>query len=422
MSLLTIFVSIWLISLWVYVRRGKSAKRALVIGAGFQILIVALIWGGPIASGALFLLLPARAHSASADLPLSYRPMHRGHIDLATGLYIREDDDLVLAEPPSFVWRRAYLSRDRVARQMGIGTTHNGDWYLYGDLKKVELILEDGARVAFDRTSRGSSYYNAMFEHTSTPTEFYGARLGWTGRSWAIRYAGGELAIFRACDTPGIPCALISTRDRRGRVVRFNRDGRGILRTIDAGPQRAAFEYDDRNRIVRAVHGSQEAAYSYDDGGRLVRATAGGVTRSFRYGSRDEMIAIEEPNRTIENTYDDNLRVISQVVRRTGHAEQAYSFAYAVHGGAVTETTVTNPNGSRTTYRWNQKRRQELEIHEGEGDSVVMVQYARSDGVFTGELTISCTNAGRPVTETVEVFPGDESRVKAEVIERICAE
>jgi YD repeat-containing protein len=238
---------------------------------------------------------------------------------------------------------------------------------------------------------------------------------------WALRFTGGELAIFQACDTPEVPCALISIRDHQGKVVRFHRDARGALRTIEAGTEQLRFEYDDKKRIVRAVQGPHEATYSYDDRGRLVRSTVSGVARSFRYGSRDEMIAIEEPNQSIENTYDDALRVIRQVVRRPGRAASTYSFAYAVYDKAIVETAVTWPNGSRTTYRWNENRRQDLEIHEGSGDSPIMVQFARADGVFTGLLTISCTNDGRPVTETVEVYPGQESRVKAEVIERICS-
>jgi YD repeat-containing protein len=425
MSLLTIFVSIWLISLWVYFRRGKSVKRALVIGLGLQVGVATLIWGGPLSSGALFLLLPAPARARPADFKYSFRPLHKGHVDLATGLYVREDDDFIVSESPAFVWRRAYLSRDRVARQLGIGTMHNADSYLIGDmasLTKAELITETGSRIVFDRTSRGRSYVNAMFVHTRTLTGYFGARLGWTGQNWALRFAGGELAIFQACDTPEITCALVSIRDYQGKVVRFRRDARGVLRRIEAGGEQLRFEYDDKTRIVRAVQGSHEATYSYDDRGRLVRSTVSGITRSFRYGSRDEMITIEEPNRTVENAYDDDLRVIRQVLRRPGRADQVHLFAYSVYDKAIVETAVTWPNGSRTTYRWNEKRHQDLEIHEGAGESPIMVQYARPDGVFTGSLTISCTKNGLPVSETVEVFPGQESRVKAEVIERLCSD
>ena len=424
MFFLTIFVSVSLISLWVYVRRGKSVKRALLIFAALHIGVAAMIWGGPLSSGALFLLLPAPVQAGPADLPFSYRPVHKGHVDLATGLYIREDDDFIVSESPAFVWRRAYLSRDRVARQLGIGTMHNADSYLIGDLaslKKVELITETGSRIVFDRTSRGSSYANAMFVHTGTLTGYFGARLGWTGQSWALRFAGGELAIFSACDTPEVPCALLSERDRQGKVVRFHRDARGVLRSIEAGTEPLRFEYDEQRRIVRAVQGAHEAIYSYDDRGRLVRSTVSGVTRSFHYGSRDEMTRIDEPKRTVENTYDDNLRVIRQVLRRPGRPDNVHSFAYTVYGKAVVETAVTWPNGSRTTHRWNENRRQDLEIYEGSGESPIMVQYARADGVFAGSLTISCTKDGRPVSETVEIWPWEESRVKHEVIERICS-
>jgi YD repeat-containing protein len=425
MFFLTIFVSVSLSSLWVYARRGKSVKRALLIFAFLHIGVAAMIWGGPLSSGALFLLLPAPVQAGRPDLPFSYRPVHKGHVDLATGLYIREDDDFVVSESPGFVWRRAYLSRDRVARQLGIGTMHNADSYLIGDLaalKKIQLITETGSRIVFDRTSRGTSYANAMFVHTGTLTGYFGARLGWTGQSWALRFAGGELAIFSTCDTPEARCALLSVRDRQGKVVRFHRDSRGVLRSIEAGKEQLRFEYDDKRRIVRAVQGAHEATYSYDDRGRLVRSTVSGVARSFHYGSRDEMVTIEEPNRTVENTYDDDLRVIRQVLRRPGRRDNVHLFAYTVYDNVVVETAVTSPNGSRTTYRWNEKRRQDLEIYEESGEAPVMVQYARADGVFAGSLTISCTKDGRAVSETVEIWPWEESRVKHEVIERLCSE
>jgi YD repeat-containing protein len=423
MLLPTISVSILLISLRVYFRRGRSLRRALVIGVGLHAVVAALIWGGPLSSGALFLLLPAPPQTRPPDLPYSYRALHRGHVDLETGLYIREDDDFIVSSSPHFVWRRAYLSRDRVVRQLGIGTTHNADRYLYGDpanLTQVAVIMEDGSRVRFDRTSRGTSVMNAMFQHTDSATEFYGARLGWTGRNWALRFWDGGLAMFRACDTSGRPCVLASIRDARGNVIQFKRDAGGVLRTIEAGPDRLHFEYDDKTRIVRASQGPYEARYEYDDRGRLVRSTVSGVVRSFAYGTRDEMIRIEEPGQSVENTYDDALRVIGQVVRRRGRVS-TYSFVYKVHEKVIVETEVVSPNGSRTTYRWGDQRRQDLEIHEGAYESPILVQYARPDGVLTRSLTISCTKDGRPVSETVEVWPGDEARAKAEVIERICS-
>jgi hypothetical protein len=66
-------------------------------------------------------------------------------VDPSTGAYIREDDDLVVIAPMPIVLRRTYLSRDRKSRHFGIGATHPGEWYLWGDgdprIPWGELIL-----------------------------------------------------------------------------------------------------------------------------------------------------------------------------------------------------------------------------------------------------------------------------------------
>ena len=424
MLFLIAFVIASLIVLRVLLRRcRKSLKRTVLTFAVLAFLIVATIFGGPLSSGALFLLLPAPA--TAYDLPRGYQPLHKGYVDLTTGLYVREDEDLVLSESPWFVWRRAYLSNDRIARRMGIGTTHNAERYLSGDpntVQRISLIMEDGRQILFNRTSRGTSYLNAMFVHTHSDTEFYGARLGWTGRKWALRFESGALAMFQACGPdPRESCSIVSFRGPDGSVVQFKRDERGMLRAIEAGTQRITFEYDDQRRIIRASDGRHKASYTYDRAGRLVRAIVDGTTRSYSYGSRDEMLLIEEPGRSIENAYDDNGRLARQVVRYPGRADYVQLFAYVVEGDKVRETTMTENDGIRSVYRWNEEGRKELEIYESEGHSPVMVQFARGvDGLFTRSITVFCSNDGRRVTGTADIVDGDEDRGKAELVTRVC--
>jgi hypothetical protein len=418
------FVIAGLIVLKVFLRRRRpSLKRTALTFVVLSFMIAAMIWGGPLSSGALFLLLPAPAQVRALGLPPGYQPVHQGHVDLATGLYIREDEDLVLSESPSFVWRRVYLSRDRIARHLGIGTTHNGEWYLIGDLNNLQrasLIREDGGRIVFDRTSGGSSYLNAMFVHTATATAFYGARLGWVGGRWALRFGNGALAIFQSCGPdPREVCSLLSLRAPGGRVVEFKRDDQRVLRTIDTGTQTATFEYDQK-RIVRASDGRHNALYSYDRAGRLVRATLDGTTRSYSYGSRDEMVLIQEPGRSVENAYDDDLRLTRQVVRRPGHADYVQVFAYKVEGNRILETAVIESDGTRKVYRWNDERQEDLVMYESEGDSPLMVQYGRAVGGLTRSVTVFCSNDGRRVSETVNVDPGDEGRATVELAGRLC--
>ena len=117
----------------------------------------------------------------SRELPA----FHKGSVDLGTGLYIRENEDLVVAGSPALILRRTYLSGYRVSTQFGIGTTHTGEQYLHGDGHRFQwasLILASGTSVNFRRVSRGTSFYNAMYEHRETSSEWEGARLGWAGQ------------------------------------------------------------------------------------------------------------------------------------------------------------------------------------------------------------------------------------------------
>ena len=51
-----------------------------------------------------------------------------------TGLYVRNDQDLIVqgGDLPIVV-QRTYRSEDQVSRAFGVGTSHNGEWYLRGD-------------------------------------------------------------------------------------------------------------------------------------------------------------------------------------------------------------------------------------------------------------------------------------------------
>src|SRR5206468_2533684 len=102
----------------------------------------------------------------------------------------------------------------------GVGTTNNAEWYLIGDPARFqwsELILADGGRIHFDRTSSGISFTNALFLHRATPTGFYGARLGWTGSDWVMRFYDGSFATFQACSPGGNNvCSLIEICDADG--------------------------------------------------------------------------------------------------------------------------------------------------------------------------------------------------------------
>ncbi len=226
---------------------------------------------------------------ASAVSHQLWRPRHQGGADLSTGVYTREDDDLVVNTPLPVVLRRTYNSGDGRSRPFGFDMTHPGEWWLYGDgdprVPWADLILADGGRIHFIRISPGDTQEHAVLRHDSTPTEFNGALLLWTGSRWEMRFRDGSTASFLDCQAPHEVCSLVERRDADGHRITYVRDSSGVLLRMESEGQSIAFDYDDHKRIVRAYDTSgREVLYTYDDGGRLVRAAGpGGIVRDYEY-------------------------------------------------------------------------------------------------------------------------------------------
>jgi len=404
--------------------------RKLLIGlticfvAGFVALIA-----GPIASGALLLLLPSGAPSLDHDLPESYRPFHKGHVDIATGLYIREDEDIVVRGTPALILRRTYLSNYHAPKQFGVGTTHPGEWYVVGDGERftwAALILADGSRIRFERISSGQSFLNAMYEHRATPTEWQGARFAWTGLGWALRQQDGTLARFRGCGDGSI-CSLVQTRDADGHVIRYHRDASGRLQRMEAAADRwIAFDYDSENRITRAYSSaSDDVRYGYDAQGRLTQvAGRDGTTRRYTYTDRDLMATIDDPGRTIENIYDDNGRCIRQVNRYPdGREPFIFTFAYTLDTDAVVETRSTESDGSWSRFTFGKDRYTTSETWGAAGVEPTTILYDRDQvtNLVTG-LTVTCPDrTGRPLRHESLVKPGWEEWTRWDLLQTHCS-
>ena len=405
--------------------------RKLLIGLVVcGIALFAAAFAGPVTSGAILLVLPADNRPEDHDLPESYQPFHKGGVDMATGLYIREDEDLVLRDTPPLILRRTYRSNYRAMKQFGVGTTHTGEWYVVGDGEQFSLatlILANGGRVQFNRTSPGRTFLNAMYEHHSTPSEWQGARFGWTGFGWALRRRDGSLAQFRACDDSSV-CSVVQTRDHDGHTIRYRRDSSGRLLRMETSPDRwIAFDYDADSRITRAystASASDAVTYEYDARGRLSRVTeSDGTTRRYTYTDRDLMATIEDPGHTIENLYNDDGRCIRQVNRYPGTDETfIFRFEYVIEGDRVVETSSTESDGtwSRFTYNPNRYTTSETRGSAGIEPTTIMYDRDQATGLVTG-LTVTCPDrTGRPLSHRSFVKPGWEDWTRRDLLKTHC--
>jgi YD repeat-containing protein len=406
----------------------RSLRTLLVVTLVIVLFAIAAVFAGPLASGALFLLVPDARAAASWDLPADYQPLHKGGIDLPTGLYIRENEDLVVPGAPALILRRTYLSGYRVSKQFGIGTTHNGEEYLIGDGERFQwaaLITAKGSRINFRRVSSGTSLLNAMYVRDEGPLEWQGTRLGWTGINWLLKKADGSVGIFRACGPGGDLCSILQWRYGDGRAVRFPRDKAGaLLRMQDEdGGRWIAFDYDDKGRIIRARASTQrETRYDYDARGRLIRVSGSdGVVRLYTYTELDELASIEEPGTLIENEYRDG-RCVRQINRYPDSEPLVFDFAYEIAAGKVTKTTTRQSDGIWTEQTWSDGGYALSEKWGREGFEPAVFTYERDPvtKIVTG-LTVTCPDRrGRPLQHSAVIRPGEEERVKWDLLRTHC--
>jgi len=378
---------------------------------------------GPLWSGALFLLRPAPL-PASGGNARPARALHKGHVDISTGLYIREDDDFVVDGGVPLVLRRTYLSGDRISRPFGIGATHTGEWYLRGDATNfswAELILADGGRITFNRETPGNSFATARFRHAATPTEFYGAELGWVGSEWAMRFTDGRIAIFKSCGPAAHDvCSLVEMRYPGGGSIAYVRDLSGRLTAIRTGNRAISLEYDDTGRIARGRESSGRAVtYGYDSSGRLDRVTTSdGVQRRYTYSDRDEMLSIDEPAWRIENTFADG-RLVKQVTHTDDPDPYTLEFAYTIVDGKVAANDVTEDDGTHTVYRFSDSHYVLSEVWDARGGHPISIAYDRRDNVSMA-MTIRCWTPDGQVIRNAPTGAGWDDSVKRGVIAREC--
>jgi YD repeat-containing protein len=389
--------------------------------------LVGAWFAGPVCSGALLLLLPAAAVPVEHDLPLDYEPLHKGGAYLATGVYSRDNEDVIVRGTPALILRRTYLSGYHQALPFGIGTSHNGDLWLRGDGERfqwAELILENGARIRFQRTSSGTSVLNAMYEHLDGVPGWAGARLGWTGVHWALRRTNGALLVFQPCGGGTGYCSLIRARDEDGHTTYYRRDRQRRLISIESGDRWIRLGYDDRDHITHA-RGSNgvEVRYEYDRGGRLSRVTSSdGSIRRYAYNDRNEMTGIEEPDASIENHFENN-RCVRQINRFPDAPPYVFEISYEVKGKHVVQSENRGSDGSWVRYRWNENGAAISEsggLGDHEAFSVTYERNATSQAVTA--LTLTCPDRrGQPLQHTSVVADGNDAAIKEGLLETHCS-
>jgi len=275
-------------------------------------------------------------------------------VDLGTGIFTVEKNDLVLSARIPISIQRTYRSDDTRSGFFGIGwnlgiyesrLTSNGD--------TVVLTMPDQNTFQFRPSGPG--------QWTSTESILLGAVITQLPGEFdfQIRYKDGIIHTYTRIIGFANTAGLSAITDRNGNTVTITRESPapgvfGLITQITEPTGRSyALNYDGVGRITSVSDPiARQVLYTYDAEGRLETVTdlAGGVTR-YAYDAQHRITSITDPRSItfLTNEYDAQGRVIRQTQADGG----IWQFAYALVGPSLTETRVTDPRGNITTHRFN---------------------------------------------------------------------
>jgi YD repeat-containing protein len=281
-------------------------------------------------------------------------------VDLSTGQFLLNKTDLVVQDVIPLALTRTYYSGDNGQRPFGLGSTHPYAMFLWSanQYQEADLILPDGDRIHYTRTSSGTGFADAVFENTTSPTEFYKSTIVWNGQGWNLTRKDGMVYVF------GENAPLQSFRDRFGNTVTltwstttsFGQGIGNIVKVTSPNGRWIAFTYDGSNRITQAKDNiGRTVGYQYDGSGRVWKVTdaRGGVTE-YTYDIAHRLLTIKDPRNItyLTNEYDVNGRMDRQTQADAG----VYEYSYTLNGAQVTQTEVTNPRGYVRRLTFNSDR------------------------------------------------------------------
>jgi RHS repeat-associated protein len=282
-------------------------------------------------------------------------------VNLTTGLFSLDQTDLALPDTLPIAVTRTYRSRDLEVRPFGPGTTYPYAMFLWSahQYTEADLVLPDGAKIHYVRTSGGVSFADAVFQHvetdttSATPTAFYKSTIVWNGDGWNLTLLDGTVYVF------GENAPLQAIRDKFGNTITIahaagqtgnvtqvtSPHGRWIAFTYGEDANCATCISHITDNIGRTVH------YAYDTSGNLWKVTdpLGHVTE-YTYDSNHNMLTVKNRNGVVYVTNEyttaaDAPTPIGWVKIQTHADTGVYHFAYTVANGKSTQTDVTDPRG-----------------------------------------------------------------------------
>lgn len=268
-----------------------------------------------------------------------------------TGQFNHTEHDMVVNDVIPIDLARTYDSADKNQRAFGVGMTHGYDIFLFSQnqFQEVDVILPNGTRVHYVRTTPGNGTIDAVFETQAPGAWRHSVIRSSPGRiGWDLTFHDGSNWYFHQTEK------LSEITDSHGnltRIVRERDDGESgkALRIVSPNGRTVEFIYLNNSTIISDVKDNlgRTVHYNYDAQGRLVEVidSAGGSHEYVWDTTKNRITEIHDANGdlVVQNEYDDTSgRVTSQTLADGS----AVTYDYADQDGVTTHTDITDPRGS----------------------------------------------------------------------------
>ncbi|MBS1891499.1 MAG: carboxypeptidase regulatory-like domain-containing protein, partial [Actinobacteria bacterium] len=286
-------------------------------------------------------------------------------VDMHSGLFTYHKRDLTIPDTIPIDIERTYRQMDSNSYAFGKGTQslYNMELWSVHNYQDCSLILPDGRRVYYKRTSPGTGWSDAVYRSENLPGPYFGSEVRWDGATpgFDLELKDGTTYVF------GEVAPLQGIRNSAGEELKLTREhgqSGNITKITSPHGHWVKFTYDGSNRITEITdNGGQHLKYAYT-GGLLTKATnaAGGATE-YAYDAAGEMTSVTDPRgiEYLKTSYEASGRVEKQT---TGDGA-AFEFSYALgEAGKVLSTTVTDPRGSTKEDFFNSEGRTTKEVVE----------------------------------------------------------
>jgi hypothetical protein len=289
-------------------------------------------------------------------------PVNEFVVNLRNGNFKLLQTDLFVPDIIPLCLTRTYFAWNPGSRAFGVGMNHPYDICPTGTrfpYTYMDLNLEDGNVIYLPRISKGTGYADAVFRHSRSSSEFFGAQIAWNGNGWTMTFRDGRKIYFPEAYyaknfAQGAPTEMV---DSEGHRIQLKRDAaRNLEELISPSGHRIQFKYGFADRIAEAWDDMGNVRkYSYDQTGHL-HTVSDGTQLLYRFEYERLMGGDNDPY-LLTAVLDGNWNVLvrnkflnGRVSQQTLGDGERYLYDYQFNGPEVIRTTVTLPSGEKKVF------------------------------------------------------------------------